>query len=152
MIKVNKEVLIQIRDKLKSLSIPAYSGWCSGVLGVNPYKDKTVILYSDKEVFNLYFAKEEFYFLNIDPSARPGINYGIVIHLPAKEDSYISGELSEISFIYRPVLEPPNVGDIIFSHQSIRLDIDNEITLMEFLESDAPNNVKEIFLFKLNEF
>jgi len=152
MIKVNKEALIQIRNSLKGIAVPAYSGWTRGVLGIDLYKNKTITLYSEKEKFNLYFAKEEFYFLNMDTNKRPGISHGIVIHLPADEEKDSPYDLSEIAFIYRPVMEPANVGDIVFSHQSIRLDAENQMSLMEFLESDIPDNVKEIFLFKLNEF
>lgn len=155
MIRVNNNIAIDIISNLKSQSFPAYTNWTDYVsLWTLPEKD-CILLYSGEVKINNFFKKEEFYFLKNILKERNPVIYGIVFHTPysiKKDDPYKEEYYAEIAFVKSPVLEPSGIGEIVFQQQSIRLDQDNQINIIEFLELEIPNKIKDIFLFNINEF
>jgi len=148
MIKISKNTAKYIIDNLKAQSYPAYTNWADYVSLPSMSEKECLVLYSGIIRVNLVFIKEEFYFLKNVLTKKNPVIYGIVVHtFSGSIDDY-----AEVVFLEHPVLEPSGIGEIVFQRQSIRLDQDNQINILKFLESDLPNNIKDMFLFNINEF
>ena len=154
MIRINKNTAKYFIDNLKAKSYPAYSNWTDSVsLNFLSGKD-CIILYSDEIVINSIFKKEEFYILKNIVEQKNPIICGIVFHIPSSifDQCKDKEDYAEIAFVKNPVLEPTGIGEVLFERQSIRLDQDNQINILEFLELDIIDKIKDIFLFHINEF
>lgn len=154
MIRINKNIAKEIIDNLKAKSYPAYANWVDYVsLYTLPEKD-CIVLYSGEMKVNHLFKKEEFYFLKNILKEKNPIVYGIVFHtgLGVKDQRGFYDDYAEVAFVKAPILEPSGIGEIIFKSQSIRLDQNNQITPLEFLELELQPSIKDIFLFNINEF
>jgi hypothetical protein len=156
MIKLNKDKALEIVNALKEYSFPAYTNWTDYITISNK---EYLILDSGDISFDFFFKKREFYFLKEKFLGKKPINYGIVFHLPIqsseKEDFSIikryTYNYAELAFVKYPNLEPSGVGEIIFQSQSIILDENSKISVIDFLETDIPDKIKDIFLFNINE-
>lgn len=157
MIRINKDIALNIIIALKSHALPAYTNWVD--YAKSSAKDY-VILDSGYMSVNTFFKRQEFYFFKRNIFEKNQISYGIVFHIPdtsnvgslSKTIRVGIGDYAEIAIIKHPVLEPSGIGELVFQNQSISLDKANEISVLNFLESDIPDNIKDIFLFNINEF
>lgn len=148
MLRINKDTTKSVISALKAQSYPAYTNWVDYVSLPSLSEKECIVLYSGEMKINNSFLKEEFYILKNILTKKNPVIYGIVFHLNAnKIDNY-----DEVAFVKSPVLEPSGIGEVIFQNQTIRLDQDNQIGILSFLELDLPNKIKDIFLFNINEF
>jgi hypothetical protein len=153
MIRINKDTAKKIIDNLKTQSYPAYSNWNDYVSLYSLTEKDCIILYSDEIKENFSFKKEEFYILKNLIDNNP-IIFGIVFSTPLleKNKDFSKENYVEVYFIKSPVLEPAGIGEVFFQHQSIKLSQDNKNNILDFLELDIPDKIKDIFLFDINEF
>ncbi len=158
MIRINKDIAKDVIASLKAEAYPAYTNWVDYVNPGSLSSSNYLILYSGEMRVNSFFKKEEFYFLKNILKEKNPLLYSIVFHSPTGEkprtafSPKVEEEYAEVAFVKQPVLEPAGIGEIVFQSQTTRLDQDNQISILEFLDLSLPVKIKDIFLFKINEF